>query len=191
MIPTTILPASGCVMLFPALHRRAEKGAGRARRSQSACSPKRASTIFISAEPLVTSSAKSRSPMGSPPYSTTRSQAAPCGSIWRKRHGSRRLSALARLTKTLWTPLSARQALFAADTDENRRSLQRMSLRTFYLPQASTPQALNEISTTLRTLFEIRYSAVDPTVQSLTVRADSRTLDAVTRVRAGTEGPVA
>ena len=90
-------------------------------------------------------------------------------------------SILARLTKTLWTPLSARQALFAADTDENRRSLQRMSLRTFYLPQASTPQALTEISTTLRTLFEIRFSAVDQTAHSLTVRADSQTLDAVTQ----------
>jgi Flp pilus assembly secretin CpaC len=90
-------------------------------------------------------------------------------------------SALTRLTKTLWTPLSARQALFAADTDENRRSLQRMSLRTFYLPQASTPQALNEIATTLRTLFEIRFAAVDATAQSLTVRADSRTLDVVTQ----------
>jgi type II secretory pathway component GspD/PulD (secretin) len=88
--------------------------------------------------------------------------------------------ALNRLTKTLWTPLSARQALFAADTDENRRSLQRMSLRTFYLPQASTPQALNEIATTLRTLFEIRFAAVDPAAQTLNVRADSRTLDAVT-----------
>ena len=64
--------------------------------------------------------------------------------------------ALNRLTKTLWTPLSARQALFAADTDENRRSLQRMSLRTYYLPQASTPQAQNELATTLRTLFDIR-----------------------------------
>ena len=88
--------------------------------------------------------------------------------------------ALNRLTKTLWTPLSAHQALFAADTDENRRSLQRMSLRTFYLPQASTPQALNEIATTLRTLFDIRYAAVNATVQTLSVRADSRTLDAVT-----------
>ena len=90
-------------------------------------------------------------------------------------------STLTRLSKTLWTPLSARQALFAADTDENRRSLQRMSLRTFYLPQATTPQALNEISTTLRTLSDIRFSAVDQTAHSLTVRADSRTMDAVTQ----------
>jgi type II secretory pathway component GspD/PulD (secretin) len=89
-------------------------------------------------------------------------------------------SALTRLTKTLWSPLSARQVLFAADTDENRRSLQRMSMCTFYIPQATTPQALNEISNTLRTLFEVRYSAVDPRVQTLTVRADTRTLDAIT-----------
>jgi type II secretory pathway component GspD/PulD (secretin) len=89
--------------------------------------------------------------------------------------------AITRLTKTIWTPLSARQALFAADTDENRRSLQRMSLRTFYLPQASTPQALNEIATALRTLFEIRFLSVNATTQTLTVRADSRMLDAVTQ----------
>ena len=43
-------------------------------------------------------------------------------------------SAISRLTKTIWSPVSARQALFAADTDEFRRNLQRMSLRTFYLP---------------------------------------------------------
>lgn len=89
------------------------------------------------------------------------------------------MSALALLTKTLWTPLSARQVLFAADTDENRRSFQQMAQRTFYLPQATTPQALNEISTSLRTLFEIRFAVVDAADRSLTVRADARTLDAV------------
>ena len=89
------------------------------------------------------------------------------------------MSALTLLTKTLWTPLSTRQALFAADTDENRRSFLGMSQRTFYLPQATTPQALNEISTSLRTLFEIRFAAVDAADSSLTVRADARTLDAV------------
>ena len=89
------------------------------------------------------------------------------------------MSALTLLTKTIWTPLSARQVLFAADTDENRRSFLGMAQRTFYLPQATTPQALNEISTSLRTLFEIRFAAVDAADSSLTVRADARTLDAV------------
>jgi tetratricopeptide (TPR) repeat protein len=86
---------------------------------------------------------------------------------------------LSRLTKTIWTPLSARQVLFASDTDENRRNFFAMSLRTFYLPQATTPQALTEISTAMRTLFEIRFSAVDTAEHTLTVRADTRTLDAV------------
>jgi type II secretory pathway component GspD/PulD (secretin) len=90
-------------------------------------------------------------------------------------------SSLSRLTKTIWTPISARQALFASDTNENRRSLQRMSLRTFYLPQASPAQAMNDIAASLRILFEIRYLAVDVTAQTITVRADSQTLDAVTQ----------
>ncbi len=88
-------------------------------------------------------------------------------------------SALALVTKTIWTPLSARQVLFASDTDENRRNFFAMSLRTFYLPQGTTPQALTEISTAMRTLFEIRFSSVDTTEHTLTVRADTRTLDAV------------
>jgi len=88
-------------------------------------------------------------------------------------------SVLSRLTKTIWTPLSARQVLFASDTDENRRNFFAMSLRTFYLTQATTPQALTEISTAMRTLFEIRFSSVDTAEHTLTVRADTRTLDAV------------
>jgi hypothetical protein len=89
------------------------------------------------------------------------------------------MTAVTLLTKILWTPLSARQVLFAADTDENRRSLLRTAQRTFYLTQATTPQALNDISTSLRTLFEIRFAVVDAADRSITVRADSRTLDAV------------
>lgn len=90
------------------------------------------------------------------------------------------VSALTRLTKTIWTPLSGRQVLFASDTDENRRSLLRTGARTFYLLQATTPQALNEIATSLRVLFELRFAVADAADKSITVRADSQTLDAVT-----------
>ncbi len=49
------------------------------------------------------------------------------------------------VTKTFSVPLSSRQMLFAADTVENRRNLERMSLRTFYLPDVSSDQQLNEM----------------------------------------------
>ena len=87
--------------------------------------------------------------------------------------------AITRVTKSLWTPLSARQALFAADTDENRRSLLQNSTATFYLPQAATQQAQNDIISALRVLFEIRFISPNLKANSITVRADARTLEAV------------
>jgi tetratricopeptide (TPR) repeat protein len=87
--------------------------------------------------------------------------------------------AVTRVTKSLWTPLSPRQALFAADTDENRRSLLQNASATFYLPQAATPQALNDIVSALRVLFEIRFVTPNPKANSITIRADAATVKTV------------
>jgi general secretion pathway protein D len=84
----------------------------------------------------------------------------------------------ARMTKIFWTPLSANQVLFAADNDQTRRQFQRMTMRTFYVPDASTPQDLNEIANILRILFDIRYITQQPSQNSLIVRAPQPVLDA-------------
>lgn len=88
---------------------------------------------------------------------------------------------VSRLTKTFWIPLSAKQVFFAADTDQNRRQFQRMGLRTFYLPDAATPQELNDVANTLRILFDIRYMTQQPSSSSIVVRAPQPVLDAATQ----------
>ena len=85
---------------------------------------------------------------------------------------------VAKMTKTFWVPLSAKQVLFVADTDQNRRQLQRMNMRTFYLPDAATPQELNDIANTLRILFDIRFMTQQPSSSSIVVRAPQPVLDA-------------
>ena len=92
---------------------------------------------------------------------------------------SQALRAITQLTKSLWTPLSARQALFAANTDENRRSLLGAASATFYLPLATTPSALNDIVGAVRTLFEVRFLNVNAKANAITVRADAPTVAAV------------
>jgi len=88
--------------------------------------------------------------------------------------------AISRLTRTMWTPLSAKQVLFAADTATNRRDFQRAALRTFYIPDAPTPQTLNDLTSALRILFDIRYVTLNPRAGTITIRAPQETVEAAT-----------
>jgi len=85
------------------------------------------------------------------------------------------------VTKTFWTPLDEKQILLAADNAENHRQFDRMSARTFYIPGISSPQDLNDVVNTLRTVFEIRLIAQQPNSGTVTVRAPQRILDAATQ----------
>jgi len=92
------------------------------------------------------------------------------------------MDAATKVTKTFWVPLSSHQMLFAADTVENRRNLERMSLRTFYLPDVSSDQQLNEIMTSLRLLLNLRYIAAQKTQQTITIRAEQPVVEAAARL---------
>ena len=85
------------------------------------------------------------------------------------------------VTKTFWIPLSGKQIFIAADTVENRRTFERMSLRTFYLSEV-TEQQLTEISNSLRVLLNVRFIAVDKAESTITVRAEETLLEAASRV---------
>jgi hypothetical protein len=88
------------------------------------------------------------------------------------------MEAVTRVTKTFWVPLAAKQVLFAADTIENRRTFQRMSLRTFYLPDLATEQELTEMTNSLRVLLNLRYIAADKTQSTITIRAEEAVVEA-------------
>jgi len=87
---------------------------------------------------------------------------------------------LAKMCRIFWIPLSAKQVMFVADDDQNRRALQRMSLRTFYIPNATNTQDLNDIANTLRVLFDIRYLTVQPASNTIIIRASQPIVDAAT-----------
>ena len=92
------------------------------------------------------------------------------------------MDAATHVTKTFWVPLSSRQMLFAADTVENRRNLERMSLRTFYLPDVSSDQQLNEMMNSLRVLLNLRYIAAQKSQQTITIRAEQPLVEAAARL---------
>jgi general secretion pathway protein D len=89
------------------------------------------------------------------------------------------------VTGAFWAPLSEKQIVVARDTNENHRQLDRLAMRTFYVPGATTPQELNELTTLLRSIFDIRFVAQQPQTGMLVVRAPVVVLDAVTELLGG------
>ncbi len=86
------------------------------------------------------------------------------------------------MTKTFWTPVSEQRFLLLADNTQNRAQFERMSLRTFYLTDATTAQELNDVLNALRTLFDIRQIAPQAETSSIIVRAPRRLLDVATEL---------
>ncbi len=89
------------------------------------------------------------------------------------------ISIATRLTGTFWTPLSSDRILFATDNDQNRRALERTALRTFYVPEATSPQAINDLVNVMRVLFDVRFITQQASNATISVRAPSPVLDAI------------
>ncbi|MGE5205406.1 MAG: hypothetical protein ACM3PW_07310 [Chlamydiota bacterium] len=89
------------------------------------------------------------------------------------------------VTHTFWAPLSEKQVVVAADTPQNHRQFDRMALRTIYVPNATTPQQLNDVVNLLRVLFEIRFVTQQPATSTITLRAPQEVLQAATRLLEG------
>jgi len=66
------------------------------------------------------------------------------------------LGLASRVSKTMWTALDAHQLLLAADTAENHKQYDRMSLGTFSVPGANTPQEATELITSLRNICDFQ-----------------------------------
>lgn len=87
-----------------------------------------------------------------------------------------------KMTKTFWAPVAANQAIVANDTQELRRQFERMSLKTFYVSEAVSTQDLNDVVNVLRTVFDVKFVAMQGNRNIFTVRAPRETLNAVTEM---------
>jgi type II secretory pathway component GspD/PulD (secretin) len=88
------------------------------------------------------------------------------------------------VSKTMWTALDAHQFLLAADTPENHRQYDRMSLRTFILPAHSTPQEATDFVTTMRNMFDLHFVSPGQTANTVEVRGPQAIIEACTKLMA-------
>jgi type II secretory pathway component GspD/PulD (secretin) len=66
------------------------------------------------------------------------------------------LSLAARVSKTMWAALDSHQILIAANTPENHKTFDRLSLATLSVPAATTPQQTTEVVTSLRNVCDFQ-----------------------------------
>ncbi|MGH9524702.1 MAG: hypothetical protein ACRD3E_19440 [Terriglobales bacterium] len=92
----------------------------------------------------------------------------------------RAMQIVSALTRSFFTPVSSHRMLVVADNAQNRAQFERLTERTYYLADATTPQELNDVLNVLRTMFDIRQISHDPGSSSIVVRAPARLLDAAT-----------
>jgi type II secretory pathway component GspD/PulD (secretin) len=86
-----------------------------------------------------------------------------------------------RVSKTMWTALDAHQLLIAADSPDNHKQYDRMSLITFAVPGATTPQQATELITSLRNICDFQ-KITSGQIGTVEVRAPQATLAACTQL---------
>ena len=85
------------------------------------------------------------------------------------------------VTKSFTVPIDGKTLFAALSTPENHRQYDRMGLRSFYIAGASTPQELNDILNSLRSLFELRFVSLNASSSMVTIRGPQGTLEAATQ----------
>jgi Flp pilus assembly secretin CpaC len=87
-----------------------------------------------------------------------------------------------KMTKTFWAPVTQHEAIVANDTQELRRQYERLSLRTFYIGNATSSSDLTDIANVLRNIFEISMVSVEPGHNTITVKAPRASVEAAESV---------
>ena len=92
------------------------------------------------------------------------------------------MEAATRVTKTFWVALGPKAILVIADTAQNRTTFERMTIRTYYLPDLTTPQELVDLVNLLRVVLELRFITQDPAENSIVVRAPQPVVEVATQL---------
>lgn len=83
-----------------------------------------------------------------------------------------------KMSRTFWAPVSSHEVIVAADTQELRRQYERLSMRTFYLGNATSASDLTDVVNVLRSIFDVKIVSVEASRNTITVKAPRETVEA-------------
>jgi len=85
------------------------------------------------------------------------------------------------VTKSFSVALEDTVLLAVVDNPENHRIYDRMGMRSFYIPGADSDQELNDLITSLKTLFDLKFVSLDVASRTITLRGTEAALKAATQ----------
>jgi general secretion pathway protein D len=91
------------------------------------------------------------------------------------------IQAASAVTKSFSFALEDTVLFACAETPDNHRLYDRVGLRSFYIPGASSAQELNDLMNSLRTLFEFKFVSLNAASSTITVRGPQVLLEAATQ----------
>jgi general secretion pathway protein D len=99
------------------------------------------------------------------------------------------LDQLGIVTKSFWKPLSANTIFVTLDNPTKRREYAEEVVKVFYLSNATTPTELQEMTTAIRTLFNVTHIMAYTAQSALVVRAEADTMLLVEKTVAELDKP--
>jgi hypothetical protein len=90
------------------------------------------------------------------------------------------MQAASAVTKSFSVALEDTVLFACAETPDNHRLYDRLGMRSFYI-SAGSPQELNELVNSLRTLFEFKFVSLNAASSTITVRGPQAVLEAATQ----------
>ena len=91
------------------------------------------------------------------------------------------MQAASAVTKSFSVALEDTVLFACADTPDNHRLYDRMGMRSFYIQGSNSAQDLNELMTSLRTLFEFKFASLNAASSTITLRGPQAALEAATQ----------
>jgi general secretion pathway protein D len=88
------------------------------------------------------------------------------------------IQAASQVTKSFSVALEDKVLFSTMDTAENHRLYDRMGMRSFYIPGDSSPQELQDLLNSMRTLFEFRFASLNAASRMITLRGPQGALAA-------------
>jgi general secretion pathway protein D len=88
------------------------------------------------------------------------------------------IQAASQVTKSFSVAVEDKVLFSTMDTAENHRLYDRMGMRSFYIPGDSSPQELQDLLNSMRTLFEFRFASLNAASRMITLRGPQGALAA-------------
>jgi tetratricopeptide (TPR) repeat protein len=89
--------------------------------------------------------------------------------------------AVSEVTKSFTVALEDTVLFACLDSPDNRRLYERMGMRTFYVSGSGSPQELQDLMNSMRTLFEFKFVSINAAASTITIRGPRAQLEAATQ----------